>query len=358
LEWRQRFVALPPDAMKSTRHIIFTGLRLAAGILILLYLAKSGIINFGALAKLAVAWPLTLAAIAVFFLDIFLMALRTSWLFRPLGMRMTLFISTQLTLVSLFFSTFLPGAGGGDLVKLYYATKENAGRRTKIITILLFDRAVGFFAMLILPFFFVPWFLPLIRAVPVLRAILILIACVSAGLLLAFLLCGFNRSIRNLLVRKSFAFPSWRNLAAQALDTISVLARSPKTLLSALAISLFANLSVIAITVLAFLVLDPSSMASKMCLVIPIGHVVNALPLTPGGLGVGETAFNALFELAGLRGGAETLLCWRIWKALVGLLGLVIYVRGISGQMFGSELNSAQRSMTAALSSNGRGADE
>jgi uncharacterized protein (TIRG00374 family) len=333
--------------MKATRHIILTGLRLAAGILILVYLARSGIINFGALTKLIVEWPITLAAIAVFLVDVVLMALRMSWLFRPLGMRLTLIKSMQLTLVSLFFSTFLPGAGGGDLVKLYYATKENTGRRTKITTILLFDRAIGFFAMLILPFFFVPLFLPLIHAVPLLRSILILIAYISASFLATFLLCAFNRSMRNFLARESLAFPSWRNMAAQILETIATLGRSPGTLLAALALSLLANLSVIAITVLAFLVLDPAGLASKMCLVIPIGHVVNGLPLTPGGLGVGETAFNALFELTGLHGGAETLLCWRVWKAMVGLVGLVLYARGMSGLVFESDPGKEKRSAVA-----------
>jgi uncharacterized membrane protein YbhN (UPF0104 family) len=98
---------------------------------------------------------------------------------------------------------------------------------------------------------------------------------------------------------------------------------------------LFANLSVIAIVMLAFLALDPSGLSPKMCLVVPMGHVVNSLPLTPGGLGVGETAFNALFELAGLRLGAQALLCWRVWRAVVGLLGLAIYVRGMRGLVFG-----------------------
>ncbi len=37
---------------------------------------------------------------------------------------------------------------------------------------------------------------------------------------------------------------------------------------------------------------------------------------------------------------------------MVGLLGLVIYVRGLSCQVFGSEENSTVRPMTAALSSN------
>jgi hypothetical protein len=77
------------------------------------------------------------------------------------------------------------------------------------------------------------------------------------------------------------------------------------------------------------LVVNPSGLAMKMCLVIPMGYIANSLPLTPGGLGVGETAFNALFDITGLRGGAEALLCWRIWSAFVGILGLIFYLRGL-----------------------------
>jgi uncharacterized protein (TIRG00374 family) len=333
-------------SQKSMRHIAITGLRLAAGIAILVYLANSGIISFGALSKLIVAWPITLAAIGVFLVDIFLMALRTSWLFRPLGMKLTVLRSMQLTLVSIFFSTFLPGAGGGDLVKLYYATKENTGRRTEVATVLMFDRAIGFFAMLILPFFFVPMFLPLIQAVPMLRHILILIACISGGLLAVFLLCAFNQNIFNLLARESVVLPRWRKLACRVLETIGTYRRSPGTLLGALVLSLLANLSVIAITVFAVLALDSAVLSSKMCLVIPIAHVVNGLPLTPGGLGVGETALNALFEMTGLHGGAETLLCWRVWKAMVGLLGMVLYVRGMGGVVFVSESGSEEQRTT------------
>jgi glycosyltransferase 2 family protein len=335
-----------PRAQKSARHPLFTGLRLAAGVAILVYLARSGIISFAALSKLIVAWPITLAAIGVFLVDIFLMALRTSWLFRPLGMNLTVWKSMQLTLVSIFFSTFLPGAGGGDLVKLYYATKENVGRRTEVATVLMFDRTIGFFAMLILPFFFVPMSLALIQSVPMLRSILVLIAFLSAGLLAVFLLCAYNQSFSTLLSRESRILPRWRNIVSRVLETVRAYGRSPRTLLGALVLSLLANLSVIAITVLAVLVLDPASLSSKMCLVIPIGHVVNALPLTPGGLGVGETALNALFELTGLHGGAETLLFWRVWKAMVGLLGLLIYVRGMSGVVFVSESGTEEQPAT------------
>jgi uncharacterized protein (TIRG00374 family) len=333
-------------SQKSLRHVAFTAARLAAGVAILVYLAKSGVISFGALSKLIVEWPLTVAAMAIFLVDIFLMALRTTWLFRPLGMKLTVGKSMQLTLVSTFFSTFLPGAGGGDIVKLYYATKTSTGRRTEVTTVLLFDRVIGFFAMLILPFFFVPLFLPLLKAASLLRTILFVIASVSIGMLTVFLLGAFHEGPIRFLARESFALPKWRKLASRVLETIGSYRRSPGTLVGALLLSLLANLSVIAITVLAVLALDPAGLSSKMFLVVPIAQAVNGLPLTPGGLGVGETFLNALFKLAGLHGGAEIFLCWRVWKAMVGLLGLVIYVRGMSGVDFVSESDSEEHFAT------------
>jgi len=60
-----------------------------------------------------------------------------------------------------------------------------------------------------------------------------------------------------------------------------------------------------------------------------MGHLVNSLPLRPGSLGVSETAFNALFALTGMPGGAGALLCVRIWSLLVGALGLLNYMFGM-----------------------------
>jgi hypothetical protein len=55
-------------------------------------------------------------------------------------------------------------------------------------------------------------------------------------------------------------------------------------------------------------------------------------------VGVGEAAFNALFKLAGLpQGGAEALLCWRFWRAMVGLVGLALYLRGVGRAVFDPE---------------------
>ena len=66
-----------------------------------------------------------------------------------------------------------------------------------------------------------------------------------------------------------------------------------------------------------------------MSLFTLFGFFANALPLTPGGLGVGETAFDSLFRLAGATTGAELLLAWRIGMLPFCLFGCLLYILGL-----------------------------
>jgi hypothetical protein len=316
------------------RQTFLTVARFAIGIGLLAYLAKSGLIDFRSLPRLFTAWRISLAAVALLLLDVVLMAFRLCGLFRPLGLHIPLGRSLQLTLVSFFLSTFLPGAAGSDIARLYYVSRGNSGRRTEIVTVVLLDRAIGLFSLLILPLLFAPMFLHLIGAVSALRILLITLALLGSGLLGGFLIVLFNQPLMNWLVRVVVRRPRWNRFATLVLGTIAAYRKNPGTLVAALLASFAANLSLVAVTALAVLALNPTSVEAKMCLVIPIGHVVNSLPLTPGGLGVGETAFNALFKITGLRGGVEALLGWRIWTVLVGILGLVAYLRGLGRLVF------------------------
>ncbi|HXN23242.1 MAG TPA: lysylphosphatidylglycerol synthase transmembrane domain-containing protein [Candidatus Dormibacteraeota bacterium] len=312
----------------SASRIVFALLRLSIGFAIIFYLVKSGSIDWRALSKLFTQWPITLVAVALLLFDVALIALRLCWLFRPLGMRLRLYDSMQLTLIGFLFATFLPGAAGGDLARIFYAAKEKTARRTEIIAVLIFDRVIGLFSLLLLPLSFAPMFPNLLRTVPVVRALLITVALFAAGMLGAFLILVFKSSWMNQKIPNTNRLFPRRHAVEQLRATIATYRRSPWTLLLALGISLVANLSLVAVTALGVLALNPASWSMEMCIMIPIGHIANSLPITPGGLGVGETAFNALFGVAGLRGGAEALLCWRIWRALVSLLGLAFYLRG------------------------------
>ncbi len=319
------------------RPVVWFFVRLAVGIGLIAYLARSHVIDFRSLSKPVGAWRVDLGGVTFMFLDISLMAKRLSILLEPQGLRLSFRNSLKLVLVSSFFATFLPGAAGGDMAKLFYAAKENKGRRTEITTVVLFDRAVGLFSILFLPLLTAPLFLSLIRVITALRALLIAAAALALCMLLALFVCLCNPAGANRLVVGIFRLLPGRKLAERSAATIAKYRRNLPALLEALGLSLSANLMFIAVMALAVFALHPSSLSTKLFLVVPLGDLANNLPLTPGGLGVGESAYNALFKLAGLQGGAEALLCWRIWRAAVGLIGLILYLRGPGRSVYGAD---------------------
>ena len=333
---------------ESARRVLLMLLRIAIGAGLLAYLAKSGVIDLRALSKLFTSWRITLTAVTLLLVDSALMSVRLSWLFRPQGLNLRFGTSLKLALVGFFFSTFLPGAAGGDLSKLFYTTRGNGERRIEIMTVVLLDRAIGLFSLLLLPLIFAPMFTQTLRSEFALRGLLLTLGLLALGAAAGFFLCLFSdpfisclpSGVRNRLTKNK--------VIRQVRGAIAKYRKNLSILCAAVGLSLLANLSLVFVTMLGAAALALVSWAPRMFLVIPIGHIVNSLPLTPGGLGVGETAFSALFNLLGLRGGAEALLCTRIWMAMIGLIGFVFYLQGVSRKVF-DESDVADKPCSAVL---------
>jgi uncharacterized protein (TIRG00374 family) len=313
---------------------VFTILRLGLGGAILIYMYRSGIISLRPLGKLLTAWPVTMAGVGILLADIYMMGIRTCWMFEPVGLHLPIWKSFQLNLVASFFANVIPGAAGGDVVRIVYTAKGNAGNRAKVATVVLLDRGIGLFSMLLLPLIFVPFFTELLRSVPVLRNLVLIDAAAAIGMFLGFLICVYNQSLRRMVAAVSPRRDRWTQIAQRVLSTLGEYRGNTGWLVKALAMSLMANASVILVMALALVPIRPSWLSMKMCLLVPLGQLANALPLTPGGLGVGEAAFHSLFEMSGLQGGAESVIVWRIWRAAVGLMGLGVYLSGLGRVVF------------------------
>jgi len=323
-----------PSTRFSISKIAVAVLRLAIAGAILTYLYRSGFLNLRPLAKLLTAWPISIAGIAILLLDVLLMGIRTCWMLRPFGWHLPISKSFQLSLVASFFSNVLPGAAGGDLARLFYATKGNKHHRLEVATVMLLDRGVGLFSILVLPLLFAPFFAVLLRSQPVLRNLLIIDAVTTGAMLLSFLFCVHNGPVRRVLTLAFSRWPSLQSGAERVLDSLGAYREYGDTLLACFVIALVTNFSVIAVMALAFMALNPAWLSTKMLMAVPMGLIANCLPLTPGGLGVGEAAFHSLFAMNGLQGGVEAVLCWRIWKAVVGLPGLGVYLGGLGRVVF------------------------
>ncbi len=324
-------VAPPRHPVAKT---VFTILRLGVGAAILVYMYRSGIINVRPLAKLLSAWPISLAAVGILLADVYLMGIRTCWMFEPVGLHLPIWKSFQLNLVAAFFTNVIPGAAGGDVARIIYTTKGNPGNRAKVATVVLLDRGVGLFSMLLLPLLFVPFSPGLLRNVPVLRALIIVDAAAAVAMLIGFGICVYSESLRRIIANVSPRWERWAAMSLRVLDTLRAYRGNSHWLLKALAMSVVANASVIAVMALALIPINPSWLSMKMCLLVPLGQVANALPITPGGIGVGEAAFHSLFSMSGLQGGAESVIVWRIWRAVVGFVGLAVYLGGLGRVVF------------------------
>lgn len=66
---------------------------------------------------------------------------------------------------------------------------------------------------------------------------------------------------------------------------------------------------------------------TNMATVFPLGMLTAALPIAPGGLGVGHVAFEQLFNMIGITGGANTFNLFVLSLLALNLIGVVPYLR-------------------------------
>ena len=317
-----------PSPVRRTTHILFATLRTSIAIGLLVYLGVSGVINWSALHGLVTSWGVALAALVVLAIDVCVIAWRLCVIFKPRGLYLSLHSSLRLTLIGIFFNTCLPGSTGGDVIKIYYATRDNRGRRTEVATIMLLDRAIGMFALMVWPLLVAPLFPQLLRSLPILRFLLWAAAVVSGAMLVGMLVGSMERVRHSRFVAWTCQKLPLGSYAERVFDTVHAYRYNLTTLLAAIGLSLLAHTMTIGGTLLAAQAINPSGFIWQMSILIPLGFLANCLPLTPGGLGVGEAAFDQLFSMAGLTGGAETLLGWRVLMLMIGLPGLLFYLQG------------------------------
>ena len=314
--------------MKRYMSLLFVFIKILLGIGLLVYLSMSGALDWVMLQGLARAWEKTLVAFSLLLMVLGITGWRLCLLMKPCGFYLSVWSSMKLTLIGTFFNVCLPGASGGDAVRIYYAMGGNQGRRMEVATIILFDRLIGMFALLIMPLFMASLYPDQIMESGILAGLL-WSAVVLAGMIFGVIMLSLFKDIRKWFILSWILRKGPLGVyLGRIIETIRVYRRTPLTLLAAIGLSLLAHTTTLAVFLLIIYAVNAEGFSWLMCMVIPIGLLVNALPLTPGGLGVGEAAFDVLFGMLHLTGGAEALLGWRFLMITAGLLGLFFYLRG------------------------------
>lgn len=261
--------------------------------------------------------------IAVFFLisvTYFIGAFRWWLILKSFNFKVQLYEIVKITYIGAFFNNVLFGAYGGDLVKGYYIYKLSKNSLKSTLTI-LFDRCIGFLGLFLIGFFssiiiFREEFLLLIN----IKLILILSLSIIILTSLFYIIILNKKKLFSIKINKYF-------------DYLNLYLRENK-----MNLFFFIFLSSVLFSIVHFSVYLISDLIfyfelgiKKIFFLNFFTTLVNAIPITPGGLGIGEITFVNINKFifineSSINNIANVIILYRIINLVVCLPGAVIYI--------------------------------
>lgn len=290
----------------------------AAGLIT--WLVLSGRLDFSLLGGHLVNL-VSLGGVALIAANFVLAALRWHWLLGLQGGGFSYLRVLRWSWIGEFFAIVSPGSAGADLARGYYALANAPGARTGALSSILLDRLIGLWSMLLLAL--VSFALLLMGDTPpppAVRAIGWVSAAGFLGLCLGF--AGLaSATLQGVALRLA------PRRLIQPLEAMFQAYMAGKPVLArAAGLSVLAHLFLLAPFGLAGVALGIDLGWQAVFLVVPLIFIANMVPLSPGGIGIGETAAAFLFAQFGIGDGAAVMMVVRIWLVVVQMIGGAIYL--------------------------------
>ena len=236
----------------------------------------------------------------------------------------------KLQLTGFFFNTAMPGAVGGDLVKVMYVIRDNKhlGKTPAIMSIFI-DRLLGMLGLFVVGLIAAIFNMKLLSSNSNLLIINGSILLLTIGILLFFIASLFHykddqdpwdRLFRKNIPGFSILSKIYQNLRAYRFHRDTILS----CFLLSLLIQFFGLVTFYSITGAVISGTEPSF--SSIAGIFPAGMLTIALPISPGGLGVGHFAFEKLFSMIDLSQGANIFNIFLLSQLSLNLLGAIPYL--------------------------------
>lgn len=313
--------------MKLNRPVSLA-LRLGVGFAAIGLMIYSGHINLAALSG-ALARPDLLALSALLLVALVpLSALRWLILLRALDFKVGFLWTVRVIMITLFFSTFLPGAYGGDVVRVAMAYRH-AGRGLSRLTFsVLVDRLFGLLALAVIGVCLLPTLQAGFNRFDYLLPLALLIGVILGACAFGLLL---GERAASLLARLPKLLWSVHHVVRASVDALHSYARKWPAMLALFALSVLMFVMLLeAIRLLGIAMQFDALSRPQYYSAGALAMIANSLPLTPGGLGVGEAAFAQIAHLLETvrtpASYATAFLAMRVLNALIGMLGVLPYI--------------------------------
>jgi uncharacterized protein (TIRG00374 family) len=235
----------------------------------------------------------------------------------------------RLGCVGIFFNTFLPGSVGGDIVKAAFIVRERKDRRTIAVATILLDRAIAlwalFFLMTVAGSIF--WAAGMLDKPVAQRLVTMVAILVSVSLATWFLLGLLPQWRAQRFAGRLARLPKVGHALAEVWNAVWIYRCRQRSVAVALVLSWIGHLGFVFVYFWAAQTLTPPSQVPSLAehfIIIPIGMVIQALPLLPGGAGISELGFGELYQLFGYAVAAGVLMSL-VQRVVVWMVGGVCY---------------------------------
>lgn len=292
--------------------------RYALGAILVYWLVRTDVLDLSPLASMSAAFIVqgVLLGLAVTVLS----SWRIQYLLRDqkivVGYRRCFLVNC----IGLFYSLFLPGGISGDAARAFYFFGDARQKRIAVVGALLLDRFLGLVTLIALGIvsgLFLASVLP--RVVPYL---------VWSSALLIAMVAGFIVALRYEIEHRQTPgahrlLRLWEG-ARGAFARLHLDEYSARTLAISVVLSVLMNVLMIALIYVCSILNGAHLGLVEVSAAAPLGLLTNAVPLSPGGLGVGEKSFDILYRALGGVHGAGSFLTTRVFLYCPAVLGGIV----------------------------------
>ena len=263
----------------------------AAGLLT--WMARSGRLNLSQVGAAWTHWPTLMGVMALMYTQIAIASWRWKYLLHAQDVHVPYREAISLTMIGSLFNVVIPGAVGGDVMKGYYVSRRAGGRRSQALTTILMDRVLGLVGLVALAALAAVWKLNS-GASAELRGVCYLAIVLALGGIAGLIVAAQAGARIKLNPRGSRLL----GLAEKLLDTFRPYHRNPWVFPVAVGVSILIHGMGCYGFSLSTHALGGTDIPLKyFFLIVPLGLMTTALPISPAGIGVGQAAFFTLFRM-------------------------------------------------------------
>lgn len=322
--------------VEKRQSIIFV-IKIAVTLLILWMLAHYSQLKLELVTSIFVKPLNALFAISLFYLSV----LANSWRWYRLNSAQAINLSFRQsilpTYVGIAYNNILPGSVGGDFIRCFYVMKKFPEKKSGAALSIFLDRVCGLMGIIIIAFGIALFRLDTFSQNRSLFYIFIVCASVCSVGLILFFLSQFLPEKMGLIdfLKERTQHWRWFQPIISIFEALSVYRQSKLIIFECLVLSVVNQLILLVIILLINNMMGLSEVSFlDYMIALAIAQIANLIPLTPGGVGIGEAAFANIILILnpGVTGAYATV--FFVYRILM----TAAYLPGILAGIFGLKL--------------------